>query len=190
MNKVALTKSYIVLIGSCFLCISVSAQESDYKSNYIGIQPSVLIEPYDSINAIELNIVPLVYEYKISNGLGLQLRPIINYRFFKTQSGISQTGATVLLNKNFHSLFGQNFWLSPQVAMFYTYTYNQIDKIQTMTLGLEPGVLMKISNSFSLSLNVQPGINYYPDRFSQKFVGAKNGFKSHFGIIFHFGYSF
>ncbi len=190
VNKLTIVNRCKILIFSLLLACGVSAQEINSKSNYIGILPSVLIEPYDNIDAVEINILPLVYEYKIGQGIGIQFRPIVNYRFFKIKSGISQTGATVLLNKYFYSLFGHNFWLTPQMAIFYTYTYNQIDKIQTMTLGVEPGVLMKFSDVFSFSLNLQPGINYYPDAYSKAFVESKNGFKSHFGIIFHFGYRF
>lgn len=190
MNWLKLIRGFLILTISFFLLNHAYSQETNYKNNYIGVLPSVLIEPYDSIKAVEINVFPFVYEYKFNPELGLQVRPIVNYRFFKNKSGISQTGGTILLNRYFHSLFGQDSWLTPQIAVFYTYSYNQLDKIQTMTLGVEPGVLMKISNSFTLSLNVQPGINYYPDAYSKAFVNSKNGLKSHFGIIFHFGYSF
>ena len=49
---------------------------------------------------------------------------------------------------------------------------------------------MRISDKFLLSLNLQPGIYYYPDHFSKDFVDTESGFKPHFGVIFHIGYNF
>lgn len=184
----------IKLIISTVLFISysvvVSGQEKEYKLHYLGILPSVLAEPYDTLKAIEVNVVPLVYEFKLNQGLGLQVRPIANYRFNEISHGISQTGGTVLLNKYLLKVFREDFWLVPEFAFFYTFTYNQLDKIHTMTAGAEFGLFMKLKKNFSFSLNLQPGINYYPNQFSRDFVESESGFKSHFGVIFHLGYNF
>jgi len=139
-----------------------------------------------------VNFFPFLYEFRIgeSNGVGFQIRPILNYRFFETQPGFSQIGGTIVANKYFLNLFDDDFWLKLQLGGYYTYAYNRLDKVQTMTLGIEPGAFMEISNHFSLSLNLQPGINYYPDEASQDFVDSESGFKGHFGVIFHIGYNF
>ena len=78
----------------------------------------------------------------------------------------------------------------PQLSVFYTYAYNRLDDIHTMTFGMEPGVYTNISEHFSLSLILQPGINYYPDAYSRDFVETENGLKSHFGVFVHVGYNF
>jgi len=185
---------YVVLSGiTIFLLTTMaSAQESDLESNYVGFIPSVLAEPYDTIDAVEVNFFPFLYEIRVGerNDISFQIRPILNYRFFGDQSGFSQLGGTLVANKYFLDLFDEDFWLKPQLSFFYTYAYNRLDKIQTMTLGIEPGAYMEISETFSLSVILQPGLNYYPDKFSQDFVNAKKGFKSHFGVFFHFGYNF
>ena len=133
-----------------------------------------------------------MYEHRIgeNNDWGIQLRPILNYRILKCNDGLSQIGGTAVVNKYFLNVFEESFWLKPQLGIYSTYAYNRLDKIQTMTLGIEPGVFMRISNTFSMSVNPQPGINYYPDTFSQEFVKADNGFKGHFGVIFQVGYNF
>lgn len=94
------------------------------------------------------------------------------------------------LNKYFLNVFADNFWLKPQLGFYYTYAYNRLDRIQTMTLGIESGVFMRMSENFSFFVNLQPGINYYPDKVSQDFVDSENGFKGHLGLIFHVGYNF
>ncbi len=175
-----------------FLSISTQAQQNTLKENYLGILPSVLVEPYDTINATEINVVPAVYERRFGekSDIGIQFRPIINYRILEGASGISQVGGTLMVNKYFLNVFGEDFWLKPQVGAYGTYAYNLLDEIQTLTLGLEPGALIKIGGNWLLSVNVQPGINYYPDDYSREFVSTESGFKPHFGIIIHAGYQF
>lgn len=185
-------KIKVALFTLLFISLSrmVVGQGKDFRSHYLGIMPSVLAEPYDTLKAIEINVVPLVYEYRLNQGIGLQVRPVVNYRFNEISHGISQTGGTVLINKYFLKVFKEDFWLVPELAFFYTFTYNQLDKIHTMTAGVEGGVFMKLKKNFSLSLNLQPGINYYPNQFSRDFVKSESGFKSHFGVIVHVGYNF
>lgn len=180
--------STLCLIGH----LSVRAQDRPMKKNYIGLIPSVLAEPYDTINAIEVNALPILFERRIgeNNGFGFQVRPILNYRCFGNKSGFSQMGGTLVANRYFLNVFEEGFWLKPQLGAYYTYAYNRLDKIQTMTLGIEPGAFMLIAERFSLSVNLQPGVNYYPDQFSRDFVRSESGFKAHFGIIFHIGYNF
>ena len=177
-----------LLIGS----FNLFAQESKLSKHYVGLLPSVLVEPYDTINAVEVNTLPFIYEFRVGqrNDIGLQLRPIANYRFYESNSGISQVGGIIAVNKYFLNVFEDDFWLKPELGAFYMYTYNRLDRINSMTLGIEPGVFMRISNQLSISANLQPGINYYPDQFSKDFVKSESGFKAHFGFIFHIGFNF
>tara|TARA_Y100001972_G_scaffold11163_1_gene12101 strand:+ start:10956 stop:11360 length:405 start_codon:yes stop_codon:yes gene_type:complete len=130
------------------------------------------------------------YRWGDQNNKGIQLRPIANYRFIKNGSGISHVGGTILINWYLLKTVEDDFWLKPQLCAFYTYAYNRLDKVQTMTQGIELGAFMIISKHFSFSLSAQPGINFYPDQFSKAFVETESGFKSHFGLIFHLGYHF
>ena len=176
---------------SCKIDVA-SAQENSLSKHYIGLMPSVLIEPYDTINAIEVNCFPFLYEYRIGKNkdLGFQIRPMLNYRIYEIQSGFSHLGGSLVVNKYFLNVFKDSFWLKPQLGAYFTFTYNKLDKVQVMILGIEPGVFMKFSKHISMSVNLQPGIDYYPDKASKHFVGAENGFKGHFGFIFHIGYNF
>ncbi|CAN5411640.1 hypothetical protein BH10BAC1_BH10BAC1_13190 [soil metagenome] len=184
-------KAILIIFVLILLCNKMFAQENYLKSNYLGFLPSVLDEPYDTIKALEINIFPFVYEYRYSktNDLGIQIRPMINYRALKNNAGISHLGGTILLNKYFLNVFDEKFWIKPQLGFFFTYTYNKIDKVQTMILGCEPGAYLKFSSKLSMSLNIQPGIDYFPDQNSKDFVKSNNGFKPHFGLIFHIGYN-
>lgn len=185
---------YLTLVAVLFLSRNqhTFAQDTQLKPNYIGFMPAVLAEPYDTIDAIEVNFLPFLYEIRTGkqNDLGFQLRTILNYRFLENRSGFSQIGGTIVVNKYFLNMFADNFWLKPQLGVYYTYAYNRLDKIQTMTFGLEPGVFMQISDAISMAVSLQPGINYYPDKTSQEYVETESGFKSHFGVFFQVGYNF
>lgn len=183
MNKVRLHFFIFFLLATQM----VSAQNVMSKRHYIGLQPSFLAEPYDTIKALEVNIVPINYEYRFENHFSLQVRSIVNYRFYKPAPGISQTGLTLVAHKYFPEWMKEDFWLTPSIGGFSTYTYNQLDLINTLTVGAEAGVIFSFGQLISLSVVLQPGINYYPDQYSKDFVQSPAGFKSHFGLIFHAG---
>ncbi|MCB9225163.1 MAG: hypothetical protein R2780_01095 [Crocinitomicaceae bacterium] len=180
----------LVFLIMLYLSAISFSQNVMEKHHYIGLQPSFLAEPYDTIKALEINIVPINYEYRFENQFSLQIRSIINYRFYKPAPGISQTGLTLVAHKYFPEWMKEDFWLTPSIGGFTTYTYNQLDHINTMTVGAEAGVIFSFGKLISLSLILQPGINYYPDQFSRDFVQTQTGFKSHFGLIFHTGINF
>ena len=162
---------------------------SDF-SHYLGLQPAFLLEPYDTINALEVNVIPFVYEYRGAGLWAFQVRPIANYRFYKPAPGISQVGAGLFATRYLPGVLSGIDWLTPILAGYSTYTYNQLDLIHTLTIGAEAGVMMIITPTFTLNVNLQPGINYYPTEYSRQFAGAETGFLSHFGVIVHFGYRF
>lgn len=177
----------VALFGLGASAASAQTPVQDYR-HYLGLQPSFLLEPYDTINALEVNIIPFAYEYRFSEQWGVQLRPIANYRFYEFGPGISQVGAGLFVNRYLLSLFEDVEWLVPSAGAFSTYTYNRLDLIHTLTLGAEVGAMFVFGENFTLNVNLQPGINYYPTQFSRDFVGSPSGWLSHFGVIVHFGY--
>lgn len=182
---------FLFLVFSSSFCLNSQVQNVLQKSNYVGILPSFLAEPYDTIDALEINVFPLVYERRFKEKWGIQLRPIINYRIYKPHPGISHIGGTLLVNRYVPELIKKDdFWITPNIGAYFSYTYNKIESVNTLILGLEPGVLMRLSERFSLNLALQPGIDYFPDDHSRNFVNSSSGFKAHFGFIFHVGYNF
>lgn len=189
MNMINLKPFYLLLL--CITSNFAYSQNFLEKLNYFGVLPSVLSEPYDTINALDVNCVPFVFERRTINKLGIQIRPMINYRVYNKQNGVSHIGGTIMVNKYLTNLFKkENCRFIPSLGVYFTYTYNQLDRINTLILGVEPGILFKLSNTISINLGLQPGIDYFPDDYSRKYTGAKNGIKSHFGLIFHIGYNF
>ena len=100
------------------------AQDKSLSKQYVGFFPSLLLEPYDTVNALETNILPIIYEIRWGekHTKAVQVRPIANYRFLKNRSGISHLGGTVLMNWYLISMVEDGFWLKPQLGSFYTYT--------------------------------------------------------------------
>ncbi len=187
-------RNVLFLAAIAFLC-SFSALSGQINStndaiyskrHYLGILPSVLVEPYDTVKAIEVNLLPFTYEYWFHPTTTFQVRPLLNYRILEGASGISHLGATALVNKYLPELF-KNEILTPSLGVFTTYTYNRLDFVHTVIVGIEPGVLIKLSERWSLTAALQPGIDFFPDTYSRHFVKSESGFLPHFGFIIHAG---
>ena len=73
--------------------------------------------------------------------------------------------------------------LKPRLGIYYTHTFNRLDKVQTMTLVME----YPFQVTFSITTSLQPVIKYYPNFFSRKFVNTMSGFKPHYAMLFQIG---
>jgi len=172
------------------ISFTVHAQEETVK-HYFGILPSVLAEPYDSLKALDINCAPFVLEIRSKHAIGIQFRPMINYRCYKPQAGIAHLGGTLFINKYLITVFGEKHpKLIPCIGLFFTGTYNRIDRVITLIMGMETGLNIAFSTRFSLTCSFQPGIDYFPNPHSRIIAGTSNGFKPHFGVILHAGYHF
>lgn len=181
-------KLFLTILFSILTVFSFS--QEDQRKNYIGIMPSFLKEPYDTIDALEVNIVPLTFQRKFKETWDFELRSMVNYRIFERDNGVSQVGGTIMANKYFVGLFGEEAIVIPKIGIYNSTTTNLKDKIQTLTFGLEPGVNFRFSQLVSMTISAQPGINWYPNKYSQNFAGAKSGFLFHFGLMFQAGIHF
>ena len=172
-----------------FLTLASLLFANSYKSGdtYIGLAPAFLNEPYDSVDALEVNALPITYEYYFSDNSGLHLRPIINLRFINNQATtISHIGSTI--GYNFYFPMSESWvWIAGVMS---TYTYNLQDIQTVITTGGELGGLVDFEDGFLLRFTLQPGINYYPDQRSRDLAGATTGFLPHFGFIVDFGWAF
>lgn len=86
------------------------------------------------------------------------------------------------------------FWSNPTVVpvlgALVSYAFNRLDRVHTFVAGAEVGVLLALGSRFSLTLALQPGLDYFPDAYSRQFVGAPSGLLPHFGVTVHVGYNF
>lgn len=155
-------------------------------SSYLGIFPSVLAEPepYDYLGAVEINLLPLVFEHRLLDRIGVQARPLANLRLISGQAPVvSHVGGTVAAPWYWPTGWpvGRDVFMT--TGPFTSYSYNLQDGVSTVIVGGEIGAAVYLDPGFSLNFSLQPGINWYP-----RPLHGRYAFLPHFGLIIHFGW--
>ena len=146
----------------------------------LGVAPSVLAEPYDDVNALEVGIVPLDVGWRLGPRWFLEARPILNLRLLKdTPRSISHVGGLLVLQREVP--VGEQGWAligGPMVTL----ARQRLFEETTLTLGGELGVQAR-SGDFWLALSAQPGVNLYLDT-----PVEDRTILGHFGVAFRLGW--
>lgn len=66
---------------------------------FLAVQPAITVEPFDNkSDTFDVNILPLIVEFPLTESLGMRFNPIVNLQFTPGQeAGISHTGVGVSL---------------------------------------------------------------------------------------------
>jgi len=131
----------------------------------IGISPSFLIEPYDEhANTLEVNIVPLTFEFGISDVWAIEFRPIVNLRFKPTEPvTISHVGVSVTTPRYVDVPQLRDAGIFGVVGPVTTYAYNLQDETHSLTLAAEAGISIMFSQAWVMDVMVQPGATFVWD---------------------------
>ncbi|MEA1875535.1 MAG: hypothetical protein U9N86_01610 [Bacteroidota bacterium] len=171
---------------------SLQAQSQDHVKVrpvqfYLGIQPSVNVEPINEYqNTITFNVVPLIVEYAVNNRWSIRLNPIVNLQLRpEFPSAISHIGLGVTVPYHFskkNSEEGQRgFYAGPNLAI----SKHILDGFNTTTLAAEVGYAFIFNRVLSITVGAQVG--------SSISVSPDTGFttiRSHSEAIFSFGFWF
>lgn len=171
----------LMLLSGLTSLTSLMAQESR-PARFIGLNPSVTVEPYYEKGELDLNIFPLVYQQSISRRTDFRFISIANYGFRKTQNAFTHLGLQLacpvfLLKKENSSQFSKGFFVAPGTG----FTRNLMEKHTNLGFWIEPGYHVLFDDGFSLSFSAQLGATHfwYDDGVSK--------WGKHFGIKFIFG---
>lgn len=179
MNKIKklsfITLLVLIAWGQCF-CQSNTPV-------FIGIQPSVTVEPFYDKGEFDLDIVPLVFEASIGLRTNIKITPIVNYHFGGITKGISDIGAFLVLPIFFKAKetrtdrpFG--FYLGPVIG----FGRNLLNNHYTTTLGIEPGYMFETKKRFTISMGLQLGGSYFT------YDAIPNKWYTHWGPKISFGF--
>lgn len=126
---------------------------------YVGVTPSVLFEPYDDVDALELGILPLDVAWRIAPAWTLEARPIVNLRLLPDHPlAISHLGLSLAVQRWLALGDGWSLLGGP----FTTATRQRLFEETTLTLGLEGGAEARWGR-LALAVSLQPGVNVYLD---------------------------
>lgn len=151
--------------------------QDEFKSNFIGINPSVTVEPFYEKGELDVNIVPIVYQRPLARRLDLRLTSICNLGIRNAGSEISHLGLELgfpifFVRKEDKRVSSKGFFAAPVVSL----TRNRIAEHNNLGLWIEPGYHLLFDNSVAMSFGLQVGTTYF------SYDDGQNKWGGHFGV--------
>ena len=180
------------IISILFLIIFTldsSAQYMDAESKYIGLKPKTDYDPYQNSTSTVVNVLPFIFEYRIEEYKGVQIRPIFDLSFGGGVTQISDFGLTGAYNIYFSDAIKRDYFIKPNIAAAFTYNYNKLGKYHSIALSVEPGVSFLFNPNFLMTVGINPSLGYFIGKSAKAATGSSTGFKAGWGMFLHLGYN-
>lgn len=171
----------ILLILAVLIINTVDGQD-EKRLSFLGINPSVTIEPYYDSGELDINILPIVYQRSITNRLDFRLTSVINYGIRNGNDKLShigiEFGAPVFFKEKEDIVeISKGFFIAPLLSL----TRNIEADHTNIGTWVEPGYNILFEDHFALSLGLQIGGTYFIND------NAANSWGNHFGVKVVFG---
>lgn len=165
---------FIAILSVSTLGISAQTVKT---ANFIGLNPSVTVEPFYEKGELDLNILPLVFQKTLTGRTDFRISTTLNYGFRNTTNEISHLGGqfcfpVYFLKKEELLAPSQSFYVAPGFGM----TRNLIEKHTNFGFWVEPGYNLMISEEWSISFGVQLGATHFD------YDSGERRWGNHFGI--------
>ncbi len=171
-------RKQIILL--CIIILTCSFQlfaQLGKTKNFIGLNPSITVEPYYQKGELDLNIVPIVFQKTLTKRIYIKIASIVNYGIRNSNNTISHIGGQLsfpifFLKKEDLKTPSQGFF----VAIGGGFSRNIMEKHNNYGLWLEPGYNLMISENWSISFGVQLGATHF------NYDNGDKKWGNHFGI--------
>jgi hypothetical protein len=175
MNKHTILFFFLVIVF--FLQYSLLFAQDNKISNFIGINPSVTVEPFYNKGELDVNIFPLVYQRTLTNRYDFRLTSILNLGIRNRGNQISHYGLEIALpilfeKKQTTNEISKGLFVAPILSL----SSNRFEKHNNIGLWMEPGYNLLFDNYFAMTFGIQFGGTYFINENSQ------NNWGNHFGI--------
>lgn len=175
-----MNKSILLLLT--VLAINTVYGQDEKRLNFLGINPSVTVEPYYNSGELDINILPIVYQRSITNRLDLRLTSVMNYGIRNGNDKLShiglEFGVPVFFKKKENIIeISKGFFIAPLLSL----TRNNEANHTNIGTWVEPGYNILFENNFALSLGLQIGGTYFIND------SSANTWGNHFGVKVVFG---
>lgn len=173
----------IFLLSMVFiLTVFKSISQNAINENFLGINPSVTIEPFYEKGELDLNVFPLVYQRILSNRIDFRLSTTVNYGFRTRESKISHLGGQLaipfFLGKPENMGQSRNgIFLAPGIG----YTRNRLEKHTNIGFWMEPGYHLLVNEQWAFSFGAQFGATNF------QYDNGTSKWGNHFGMKIIFG---
>ncbi len=154
-------KKVLTIILICISSFQIIGQ-TERTSGFIGLNPSVTVEPFYKEREFDVNVFPLVFQKTLTRRIDFRLSTTLNYGIRNTTNEISHLGGqfsfpVFIRKKSDMLLSSQGFFLAPGIGV----TRNRIEKHTNFGLWVEPGYNLMISKKWSISFGVQLGATHF-----------------------------
>ena len=153
------------------------------KSYFVGINPSVTVEPYYEEGELDVNVFPFVFQRPINLRTHVRLTSIVNLGIRNNANKLSHYGfeaaVPVFIRKvPDYSEINKGFFVAPIVSG----TRNNLEDHTNLGLWVEPGYHLIFEKNFAMSFGLQLGGTYF---FYDDKTTALGG---HFGVKIVLGF--
>lgn len=172
----------IVLIGLITLLYPSIIKAQERAPIFIGINPSVTVEPFYEKGEMDIGILPLVFQRRISNTIDFRFSTILNLGLRDSGNRMSHLGFETAFpifftKKENKTDCSKGFYIAPILS----FTRNKIEEHNNLGIWAEPGYNFLFDNKFAMSIGAQFGATYFA------YDDGKSKWGNHFGIKFIFG---
>lgn len=155
---------------------SVHAQNEE-KYNFIGLNPSLTVEPFYEEGELDINIFPLVYQRPLTKIIDIRLNSIVNLGIRNDENKISHLGLELALPiflkpKEVIKTSSKGFFLAPILS----YSRNMIEQHNNVGFWIEPGYNLLFDDNFAMTFGLQIGGTYFA------YDNGETNWGNHFGI--------
>lgn len=166
-----------ILLLLTLLSVNAVFGQNETRLNFLGINPSVTVEPFYDKGELDINIFPLVYQRSLTKRFDIRLTSTLNLGIRNNRNEISHIGFESGLPIFFKSKETKNekskgFFVAPILSL----TRNRIEAHNSLGLWVEPGYNLLFDNDFAMTFGLQLGGTYFPHENGQTKWG------NHFGI--------
>ena len=172
-----LIKQTFLLVIILVLYINPLKAQDDLKLNFVGLNPSLTIEPFYDKGEMDINIFPLVYQRAFTKRLDIRLTTILNLGIRNHGIEISHYGIETALpiffiSKEIIKEGSKGFFLAPIISL----TRNRIEEHNNVGLWIEPGYNLLFDDKFAMSFGLQFGGTYFA------YDDEQTKWRNHFGV--------
>jgi hypothetical protein len=151
--------------------------QEEKKYNFIGLNPSVTIEPFYEKGELDLNIFPVVYQRSMTKLMDIRMTSILNLGIRNDGNEISHYGLEAgfpifFKRKENKNEISKRFFVAPLLSL----TRNRGEEHSNLGLWVEPGYNLLFDNRLAMTFGVQYGGTYF------NYDDGQSNWGNHFGI--------
>jgi hypothetical protein len=171
-------RTLLLFITTIFLLFKNPLLAQEEKSfNFLGVNPSVTVEPFYEKGEFDVNIFPVVYQRSMTRRFDIRLTSIVNLGLRNTENQIShygfETGFPLFFKqKESRKEISKGFFVAPVLSL----TRNRVEAHNNLGLWIEPGYNLLFDNNLAMSFGLQFGGTYFA------YDNGQTTWGNHFGV--------